>query len=107
MKQSFYDVHISKDPFDLAGMPSQGNFSVIDGLNNFSLVYFGHDHSKHHFICNNKSCLPIEQYVISVTKFLLKSNYKITWENHCRDFCPHAKPHAATDLPYLICLGVN
>ncbi|QDP38933.1 metallophosphoesterase family protein [Radiobacillus deserti] len=55
MKQSFNEDHISEDPFDLTGMPSQKNFSVIDGISIFSLVCFGHDHSTHHFICNNKT----------------------------------------------------
>ncbi|MDC3414158.1 metallophosphatase family protein [Aquibacillus sp. 3ASR75-11] len=55
MKQSLYDEHISKDPFDLTGMPTTQNFSVIDGLNDFSLICFGHDHSKHQFVCNNKT----------------------------------------------------
>ncbi|MTW86475.1 metallophosphoesterase [Virgibacillus dakarensis] len=55
MNPSLYDAHISKDPFDLTGVPSSENFSHINGLNDFSLICFGHDHSEHHFRCNNKT----------------------------------------------------
>ncbi|MFZ3580307.1 metallophosphoesterase family protein [Virgibacillus sp. DJP39] len=53
MKQSLQNAPISKDPFDLTGRPLPENFSILDGLNNPSLVCFGHDHSKHHFDSNN------------------------------------------------------
>lgn len=55
MKQSLYDAHISKDPFDLTGKPSSENFSVLDGLDNVSLICFGHDHDSYQFVCNNKT----------------------------------------------------
>lgn len=55
MKEALYDAHISKDPFDLTGIPSSENFSNINGLNNFSLICFGHDHSEHHIVSNNKN----------------------------------------------------
>lgn len=55
MKQRLHNTHISTDPFDSAGMPSPEKFASIDGLNDFSMVCFGHDHSNHQFICNNKT----------------------------------------------------
>lgn len=55
MNQQVKFAHISKDPFDQSGMPSQKNFSCINGLDEYSLICFGHDHSKHHFICNKKT----------------------------------------------------
>lgn len=52
MNPILYEAPISKDPFDLTGIPSQKNFSVIDGLENISLVCFGHDHDNHQLTCN-------------------------------------------------------
>lgn len=53
MNPSSFNEHISKDPFDQIGMPSIENFSNLKGLENTSLVCFGHDHSHHLFSCNN------------------------------------------------------
>ncbi|MFJ8065608.1 metallophosphoesterase family protein [Psychrobacillus sp. NPDC096426] len=53
MNTTLYNAHISEDPFDLTGIPSSENFSVLDGLELTSLVCFGHDHSHHQFTCNN------------------------------------------------------
>ncbi|MEC3883042.1 metallophosphoesterase family protein [Halobacillus sp. HZG1] len=55
MKEDLLNVHISKDPFDLTGIPTPSNFSVLDNLNDFSLVSFGHDHSSHKFSSKNKT----------------------------------------------------
>lgn len=54
MKQSLYGVHISKDPFDFTGVPSPEHFYELDGLDNISLVCFGHDHNSHQFVSKGK-----------------------------------------------------
>ncbi|WP_164670827.1 metallophosphoesterase family protein [Virgibacillus doumboii] len=54
IKQSYYHKHISDDPFDYTGLPSQENFSVIDGLDDFSLICFGHDHDSTQLVYNEK-----------------------------------------------------
>ncbi|AYV66271.1 metallophosphoesterase [Niallia circulans] len=55
MKQSIYNMHISKDPFDRIGIPSLENFSILDGLDFASLVCFGHYHCSHQFLSKNKT----------------------------------------------------
>ncbi len=54
MRKNSQIAPICDDPFDLTGMPSPDNFSLLDGLDDISLVCFGHDHSTHQFICDNK-----------------------------------------------------
>lgn len=54
-RESLHTAHISKDPFDSAGTPTAENFSNIDGLDNFSLICFGHNHNNHHFTLNNQT----------------------------------------------------
>ncbi|MDC3412865.1 metallophosphoesterase family protein [Terrihalobacillus insolitus] len=53
MQQKLRQAHISEDPFDVTGLPSPEKFSVINDLDDFSLVCFGHDHSNHQFKCKN------------------------------------------------------
>lgn len=55
MNPSLHNAHISKDPFDSTGKPSEENFKNLRGLSNFSLICFGHDHDKHHFISSKRT----------------------------------------------------